>query len=56
MFSWRNDASKIALVHLAQSLPLWQCKVIDCQVNTEHLITMGAEEIPRSDFIKLLNQ
>jgi len=30
--------------------------VIDCQVNTEHLITMGAEEIPRSDFIKLLNQ
>lgn len=53
MFSLRDDASKIALVHLVQT---WDCKLIDCQVRTEHLISMGAEEIPRPEFCQLLNQ
>lgn len=54
MFSRRSDASKVALVHLAQHLSHWGYRVIDCQVRTEHLVSMGAEEIPRREFMRLL--
>lgn len=56
MFSYRNDASKIALVHLVQMLLTWGYELIDCQVRTEHLLSMGAEEISRRDFNRLLTQ
>jgi len=55
MFSRRSDASKIALVHLAQRLSEWNYRVIDCQVRTEHLVSMGAKEIPRQALIRLLD-
>ncbi len=54
MFSRRSDASKVALVHLVERLSAWGYRVIDCQVQTEHLESMGAEEIPRSEFCQLL--
>ncbi len=50
MFSWRADASKIALVRLAEQLHQWGFEMIDCQVPTDHLISMGATLLPRAAF------
>jgi len=55
MFSRRSDASKVALVHLAQQLGAWEYRVIDCQVRTEYLVSMGAEEISRPELTRLLD-
>ena len=51
MFSHISNASKIALVHLCHS---GLYKLIDCQVHTAHLESMGAGMISREDYIKLL--
>ena len=50
MFSRATDASKIALVHLVRQLQQWDFKLIDCQMKSEHLESLGAREIPRSEF------
>ena len=54
MFSRVTEASKIALVYLCAHLVKWQFSMIDCQVETEHLINMGAVSIPRCDFVQQL--
>ena len=54
MFAWRPDASKVTLVALAERLKAWGFRVIDAQVPTPHTLAMGAEEWPRSKFLKLL--
>jgi len=54
MFSRVSDASKAALVHLVNCLGAWGYRVIDCQMRTEHLQSLGAEEISREDFCRLL--
>jgi leucyl/phenylalanyl-tRNA--protein transferase len=54
MFSRRSDASKIALTHLAAQLERWDFGMIDCQMNTPHLSSLGAREIPRNEFISRL--
>ena len=54
MFSHAPDASKVALVALCRRLAEWDFAVIDCQVRTEHLVRMGAEEMPRQEFLTLL--
>jgi leucyl/phenylalanyl-tRNA--protein transferase len=54
MFSRRTDASKIALAHLCAQLGRWNFGMIDCQMNTPHLASLGAREIPRSDFVARL--
>src|SRR5215213_2685797 len=51
MFSRRTDASKIAMVRLAAQLDRWQFPLIDCQLETEHLASLGAETMPRRRFI-----
>ncbi|HRW67775.1 MAG TPA: leucyl/phenylalanyl-tRNA--protein transferase [Candidatus Competibacter sp.] len=56
MFSWISDASKIALVALTAQLQRWEFAVIDCQVTTTHLLSMGAVDIPRSSFLQLLER
>jgi leucyl/phenylalanyl-tRNA--protein transferase len=56
MFSHVTDASKIAFVFLVRQLQRWQFGVIDCQIQSSHLDQFGAELIPRSEFITLLNQ
>lgn len=56
MFSLVPDSSKIALVHLSRSLSQWGYRMIDCQVYTQHLASLGAEEIPRLQFCRNLNQ
>lgn len=55
MFSLATDASKVALVRLAQQLQAWGFKFIDCQLPTTHLLGLGAEEMPRKAFLELLN-
>ncbi|MBD3634995.1 MAG: leucyl/phenylalanyl-tRNA--protein transferase [Methylophaga sp.] len=56
MFSFVTDSSKIALVALCQQLARWDMPLIDCQIYSDHLARMGAEEIPRQQFIGQLQQ
>ncbi|NLF54086.1 MAG: leucyl/phenylalanyl-tRNA--protein transferase [Thauera phenolivorans] len=50
MFSRETDASKVALAHLGRLLHDWGFRLIDCQMTTPHLLSMGAREIPRALF------
>ena len=50
MFAHATDASKIALAHLVRFLADNGFGLIDCQMNTAHLASLGAREIPRSEF------
>ena len=54
MFSKSSNASKVALVNLSSELRKNNYKFIDCQIPTEHLKSMGGEEVSRDDFLKLL--
>ncbi|MFH1813791.1 MAG: leucyl/phenylalanyl-tRNA--protein transferase [Pseudomonadota bacterium] len=56
MFSTERDASKIALVHLARYLETRGFGLIDCQMNTGHLGSMGGREIPRREFCRVMAQ
>lgn len=56
MFSRVSNASKIALAHLSRQLERWQFGMIDCQMNTAHLATLGAREIGRSKFLASLQE
>jgi leucyl/phenylalanyl-tRNA---protein transferase len=55
MFHLKSNASKIALVTLLGRLASWNFSLIDCQVNTRHLMSLGAREVPRSEFMAMLN-
>lgn len=52
MFSRQNDASKVALVTLTGQLERWGFEMIDCQMSTEHLASLGAREVPRAEFLE----
>lgn len=54
MFSYKTDASKIALVHLARYLEYGKYAVIDCQMKTAHLASLGAREIPRDTLTSII--
>jgi len=54
MFSRVSNASKVALVNLCQNLQKQGFQIIDCQVTSTHLISMGAVEISRDAFLKHL--
>lgn len=54
MFSNRPNASKIGFVHLVEHLKKWGYALIDCQVYSDHLASLGADEIPRAEFITRL--
>lgn len=56
MFSHAADASKIALVHLARELRQRDFALIDCQMHTPHLASMGARDIARGTFINYLEE
>jgi leucyl/phenylalanyl-tRNA---protein transferase len=56
MFTRTTDASKIAFAHLARQLDRWQFGLIDCQMTTRHLASLGAREIPRARFMRLLQE
>ncbi len=55
MFSTVSNASKFAFIKLAKELHQKKYSLIDCQLYTKHLESLGAEEIPRTKFIKILN-
>ncbi|MBI3431513.1 MAG: leucyl/phenylalanyl-tRNA--protein transferase [Hydrogenophilales bacterium] len=50
MFSREPDASKLALVRLAHQLQRWDFGLIDCQMETAHLASLGARTMPRTAF------
>jgi leucyl/phenylalanyl-tRNA--protein transferase len=55
MFSLRTDASKVALVHLVGQLRRWNFAIVDCQMPSTHLFSLGAEEIDRREFLARLD-
>lgn len=55
MFHRTTDASKAAFAFACHCLSYWQYALIDCQVYTEHLASLGAEEISRTEFTALLD-
>ena len=54
MFSHRTDASKVAFAHLVRYLVANKFGMIDCQMYTDHLASLGGREIPREDFLRRL--
>jgi len=56
MFSRSSNCSKLALVFLVQHLREWGYELIDCQVATSHLASLGAREIPRREFLAQLRR
>lgn len=54
MFHTETDASKVVFVNLIQQLTAWGYRLIDCQVSSGHLLSLGAEEIRRTEFEVLL--
>jgi leucyl/phenylalanyl-tRNA---protein transferase len=56
MFSKMSNASKYAFISYVQVLKFEDIQLIDCQVHTEHLQTLGARMIERSDFLALLDK
>ncbi len=55
MFSTERDASKTALVHLVARLKAGGYGLLDAQFMTEHLAQFGTHEIPRADYLDLLD-
>lgn len=55
MFSRVPDASKIAFAHLVKQLQCQEFGLIDCQVKTSHLASLGAREISRQEFSQKLD-
>lgn len=51
MFTRRTDASKIGIARLAAQLERWRFPMIDCQLETDHLLSLGAEHMPRQQFV-----
>jgi leucyl/phenylalanyl-tRNA---protein transferase len=56
MFSHHDNASKFAFAHLIRHLQEHGFGMIDCQMYTEHLASLGAREIPRDEFMRRLQQ
>lgn len=56
MFTKVSNASKVALITLAQQLDKRGFELIDCQAETKHLASMGADFIPRTSFLDFLTK
>ena len=56
MFTKKSDASKVAFVTVVRQLMAWNFTLLDCQMTTSHLKNLGAQEIPRPDFLIMLNK
>ncbi|QBS10836.1 leucyl/phenylalanyl-tRNA--protein transferase [Legionella israelensis] len=56
MFHKERDASKVAMYFLCSVMKSWQFDFIDCQLPTAHLQRMGAETVPRKQFLDLLRR
>ena len=56
MFSTVSDSSKVALSYLCENAASFGIKMIDCQQNTNHLLSLGAKEISRESFTAILEE
>ncbi|KAF3982637.1 MAG: leucyl/phenylalanyl-tRNA--protein transferase [Methylococcales symbiont of Hymedesmia sp. n. MRB-2018] len=56
MFHKKTDASKVAFYYLTIQLSQWGYQLIDCQVQSNHLSSLGAQEIDRKEFSSLLKR
>lgn len=56
MFSRRTDASKVAFAQLVRYLLNHDCRLIDCQVSSGHLASLGAVDMPRAEFLTWLDR
>jgi leucyl/phenylalanyl-tRNA--protein transferase len=56
MFARESDASKVAFVHMVAQFGRWKMPLIDCQMPTAHLASLGAREIPRTLFLDQVTQ
>jgi len=56
MFAKVRDASKVAFAHLIDNLKKEGYEIIDCQIPSPHLKSLGAREISRDDFLQILNE
>jgi len=56
MFSRATDASKVAMARLVAECRTRDIQVIDCQVASAHLASLGAREVSRSEFVALLER
>lgn len=54
MFSLRPDASKVAFSCLVRQLEVWDFHLVDCQLPTPHLMSLGAQSWPRARFLAAL--
>ncbi len=54
MFSNMSDASKICFATLVKQLSEWNVKIIDCQISSEHLNSLGACDISRDEFTAII--
>lgn len=54
MFAEVSDASKVAFYHLCTQAKANGIRLIDCQVHNDHLASLGAKEIPRKEYYRLL--
>lgn len=55
MFTKVSNASKYGFIKMVEKLKERGVRLIDCQIYTDHLASLGAEEIPREEFLKYLN-
>jgi len=56
MFSRVRDASKVALCHLVSEVRARGFELIDCQVHSPHLASLGARTLPRLEFLRLVER
>ena len=55
MFTRMTDASKVGFSFLVRQLEKWRYDFIDCQVESQHLASLGAQPIPRKRFVAMLD-
>ena len=56
MFARMRDASKVCLVHLVERLRERGYVLLDCQIQNDHLASLGAVEIPEREYLKRLRE
>jgi len=56
MFYYKTDASKVAFYYLVEKIKKFNFRFIDAQIETTHLFSLGAELIPRTDYLERLKK
>jgi leucyl/phenylalanyl-tRNA---protein transferase len=55
MFTRMRDASKVCFVHLVERLRERDFELLDCQIQNPHLASLGAREIPETEYLRRLH-